>query len=278
VSRLQQKLREGKRITVLTAYDAPFARLINQAGIDVILVNDGVIGAIALGRAEGWSTTIGEVVYHTKAVKAAAGDCLVASSMPFGTYNTPQDAAKNATLLVKEGGADAVHMEGGRAIRDAVKSVVDLGIVVIGHIGLTKQVIMRTGETKLQAKDADGILTLFGDAEAITTAGASVLVLECVPEPVARIVTNTFPAITIGIGAGRYCHGQFLVTQDILGLNPGFEARFLKRYADLSPVVLEALSDFRTDVEEGRFPEPKHTYHLNMDELHRVMSAMQGSR
>jgi len=278
VSRLQKKVREGKRITVLTAYDAPFARLISQAGIDVILVNDGVIGAIAMGRAEAWSTTVGEVVHHTKAVKAAAGDCLVVSSMPFGSYNTPQDAVKNAALLVKEGGADAVHMEGGRAIRDAVKSVVDSGIGVVGHIGLTKQVILHTGETRLQAKDAEGILSLFSDAEAITTAGATVLVLECVPEPVAQIVTNSFPVITIGIGAGRYCHGQFLVTQDILGLYPGFEARFLKRYADLSPLVLEALGNFRAEVEEGSFPEPKHTYHLNMDELQKVITAIQGSR
>jgi len=276
VSRLEKKLREGGKITVLTAYDAPFARLISQAGIDIIVVNDGVIGAIAMGREDAFSTTVEEVAHHTRAVKAAAGGCVVVSSMPFGSYNTPTDAVANATALVKEAGADAVHMEGGKAIRESVKAVVDSGITAVGHIGLTKQVIHRTGQTRLQAKDAGGVLGLFSDAEAITQAGASFLVLECVPEPVARIVTNSFPVTTIGIGAGRYCHGQFLVTQDILGLFPGFEARFLKRYVDLAPIVLQALADFRTDVEEEKFPEPKHTYQMNMKELQKVMAAMEG--
>jgi len=274
VSNLQEKLRRGAKITVLTAYDAPFARLISQSGVDIIVVNDGVIGAIAMGRDEGFSTTVEEVVHHTRAVKAGAGDCVVVSSMPFGSYNTAADAVANATLLAKEGGADAVHMEGDRAIRDSVKAVTDAGITTVGHIGLTKQVIMRTGQTKLQAKDAEGVLDLFADAQAITEAGASFLVLECVPEPVARIITASFPVTTIGIGAGKYCDGQFLVTQDILGLYPGFDARFLKRYADLSEIAVKAMTAFRTDVETGAFPDAGHSYHMNMAELQKAMATM----
>lgn len=259
---------------MLTAYDCPFARIISKAGIDIILVNDGVVGVIAMGREESFSTTIEEMVYHTRAVKAGAGDCVVVTSMTFGSYNTPQEALENATILMKEGGADAVHMEGDSSIRDSVKAVINSGIPVVAHIGLTRQIIASTGQTRLQAKDWEGMLNVFDDAQTLVEAGVCSLVLECVPEPIAKVITNTFPVPTIGIGAGKYCDGQFLVAQDILGLFLGFEARFLKRYADLSEIAVQALSNFRRDVETGTFPEPKHTYRMKSEELSKALAYM----
>lgn len=275
LSYLAQKMKEGRKITVLTAYDAPFARIIDQAGIDIIVVNDGVVGAIALGRPESFSTTVEEMVHHTKSVRRGVSNSLVVTSMPFGSYNKPREAVTNATMIIKEGLADAVHLEGDKSIKDSVKAITDSGIPVVGHIGLTKQIIARTGRTPLQAKDSAGMKSIFDDVGVLIDAGVCSLVLECIPEPIARIITNSFPVLTIGIGAGRYCHGQFLVAQDILGLFPGFEARFLKRYADLSSIALEAVGNFKREVETGVFPESKHTYKMRPEELAKALKDMQ---
>ena len=275
LSELARKKRDGEKITVLTAYDAPFARIIDQAGIDIIVVNDGAVGAIALGRPESFSTTIDEMVHHTKAVRQAISRCMVVTSMPFGTYNKPREAVENATILVKEGLADAVHLEGDKSIKDSVKAITNAGIPVVGHIGLTKQIIARTGRTPLQAKDSRGMMDIFDDAQILIKAGACSLVLECIPEPIGTIITNSFQVPTIGIGAGRFCDGQFLVAQDILGLFPGFEARFLKRYADLSSIALTAISLFKEEVETGIFPEEKHTYKMRPEELAKAIQYMQ---
>ncbi|KKT05424.1 MAG: 3-methyl-2-oxobutanoate hydroxymethyltransferase [Parcubacteria group bacterium GW2011_GWA2_43_17] len=274
LSDLGRKKKEGSKITVLTAYDAPFARMIDHVGIDIIVVNDGVVGAIALGRDEAFSTTIDEMIYHTRAVKTSTSKSLIVTSMTFGSYNEPRQAVINATRLTKEGLADAVHLEGDSSIRDSVKSIVNAGIPVVGHIGLTKQIIARTGQTRLQAKDSDGMLGIFNDAQILVDAGACALVLECVPESIAKIITNSFNVPIIGIGAGRYCDGQFLVAQDILGLYPGFDARFLKRYADLSAITVSALAEFKKDVETGVFPESKHTYKMKADELEMALKRM----
>ena len=259
---------------MLTAYDCPFARIINEAGIDAILVNDGVVGVIALGREDIYSTTIEEMAYHTRAVKAGAGDCAVITSMTFGSYNSRRQAVENAQKLVELGGAEAVHMEGDKSIADSVKAVTAAGIPVVAHIGLTKQIIASTGQTRLQAKDSEGMLNVFDDAQALVDAGACALVLECVPEGIAKIITNTFDIITIGIGAGIHCHGQFLVTQDILGLFPGFDARFLKRYADLSQNGRQAITAFRHDVETGAFPESRHSYRMRPEQLSKAVAQM----
>jgi 3-methyl-2-oxobutanoate hydroxymethyltransferase len=275
LSELVQKKKDGRKITVLTAYDAPFARIIDQAGIDIIVVNDGAVGAIALGRSESFSTTVGEMVHHTQAVRRAVRCCMVVTSMPFGTYNKPREAVENATILIKEGLADAVHLEGDKSIKDSVKAITNAGIPVVGHIGLTKQIIARTGRTPLQAKDSEGMMDIFEDAQILIDAGVCSLVIECVPEPIARVITNSFSVPTIGIGAGKYCDGQFLVAQDILGLFPGFEARFLKRYADLSSIASDAVANFKREVETGVFPEPKHTYKMRPEELAKALQLMQ---
>lgn len=271
IAALNQRKKEGKKITVLTCYDYSLAQLINKAKIDIILVNDGAIGGIALGRKEGFSTTVEEVIYHTKAVKAGTDYCLVVSSLPFGSYNTVEHALNNATLLIKEGGADAVHIEGGRNLEQTVKKMSDSGIAVLGHIGLTKQIIALSGETKLQAREAPGILSLFKDAAALVEAGVFALILECIPESVAQIVTKSLPIPTIGLGAGLYCDGQALVTQDMLGLT-SFSARFVKCYINLSEVIPRALLDFRKEVEESKFPTPQHTYHIKEEELSKVLA------
>lgn len=271
---VSRKKAAGQKISVLTAYDAPMARLLDQAGIDVIVVNDGVVGAISMGRTESFSTTIDEMIYHTRAVKAASGKCAVISSMTFGSYNLPDEALQNAMRLVREGGAEAVHIEGDRTVKDSIKRIVDAGIAVIGHIGLTKQIIARTGQTRVQAQKAEDILNLFRDAQAFVEAGVSGLVLECVPEPVAEIITNSFGVLTIGIGAGRYCDGQFLVTQDILGMHQGISARFLKYYANLSNIIVDAVTNFRMDVEQERFPEKSHTYGIKHEELAQALALL----
>jgi len=274
LSDLQAKKRDGRKITALTAYDYPLAQLISKAGIDIILVNDGVIGGIALGRGDGFSTTIEEVAYHTRAVKAGAGDCAVVSSMTFGSYNTADDAVSNAIHLVKHGGADAVHIEGDRSAAPVVKAITGAGVAVVGHIGLTKQIIMRTGQTRLQAKDASGIVDLFADAEALVEAGASALVLECIPDSVARVITGGVPVPTIGIGAGKYCDGQFLVAQDLLNMHPGFAARFLKHYANVAEIIVDALTRFRQEVETEQFPDETHSYRTRSNELSGALKEM----
>lgn len=271
IGTLAQRKSEGKKISVLTCYDYSLAQLINKAKIDIILVHDGVIGGIALGRRDAFATTVKEVAYHTKAVKAGVDYSLVVSSLPFGSYDTKEDALKNATLLVKEAGADAVHIEGGRDYEEIVRRLSDSGIAVLSHIGLTKQIIVSTGQTKLQAKDAQGILTLFKDASALVEAGAFALILECIPESVADIVTRSLPIPTIGLGAGLYCDGQALVTQDMLGLT-SFSARFVKHYLNLSETISKGLLEFKKEVEESRFPSPEHTYHIKEEVLSKVLA------
>lgn len=271
VGALRQKKEKGEKITVLTCYDYPLAQLISGVEIDIILVNDGAIGGIALGRKDGFSTTVNEVAYHTRAVKAGVDYSLVVSSMPFGSYDRKEDALKNATLLIKEGGADAVHLEGGRDYEEVVKRITDSGIAVLSHIGLTKQIIASTGQTRLQAKDPEGIRSLYKDASAVVNAGAFALILECIPESIAQIITRSLPIPTIGLGAGVYCDGQALVTHDILGLT-SFSARFVKQYLNLSEVISEALLNYKKEVEESRFPDAEHTYHIKEEVLSKVVA------
>ena len=274
VRSLAEKKRHGQKITVLTAYDYPFARFINQAGIDIILVSDAV-GTVGLGRAEAVSVTVEEMIYHTRACRNGAGTSMVVTTMPFGSYTAPENAVSNATRLMKEGGADAVHVEGTRADADVVRAIVNAGIPVLAHVGIIKQKIVRSGAIRVQGTTAATAADVVQDALAMAEAGACAVVLECVPAPLAEVITRSLRIPTIGIGAGSACDGQALVAQDMLGLFKELSPRFLKVYADLEQTVVDACATFRRDVESGRFPGDEHAYSISEEELSGLLASLQ---
>jgi 3-methyl-2-oxobutanoate hydroxymethyltransferase len=273
VAALAAKKRRGQKITMLTAYDYPLARFIHLAGVDVILVSDAV-GTVGLGRSEAVSVTVEEMAYHTRACRNGAGQSMVVTTLPFGTYTTAAEAVRNATRLVKEGSADGVHIEGTDSDAGAVRAVVGAGIPVIAHVGIIKQKIVRSGAIRVQGRTASEASQVLRDALAMSEAGAFALVLECIPAPLAEVITRSLPIPTIGIGAGPACDGQALVTQDMLGLFKEISPRFLKVYADLERTIVDALAAFRQDVESGRFPGPEHTYSISEQELARLVASL----
>ena len=216
--------------------------------LDVILVSDAV-GTVGLGRPEAVSVTLDEMIYHTRACRNGAGTSMVVTTLPFGAYTAPSDAVHSATRLMKEGGADGVHLEGTDSDADVVRAIVGVGIPVMAHIGIIKQKIVRSGTFRIQGRTAAEASRVVNDALAMADAGAFALVLECIPAPLAEVITRSLPIPTIGIGAGQACDGQALVTQDMLGLFNELSPRFLKVYADLERTIVDALSAFRQDVE-----------------------------
>jgi 3-methyl-2-oxobutanoate hydroxymethyltransferase len=266
---LGAKKRRGQKITMLTAYDFPMASFIDQAGVDVVLVSDAV-GTVGNGRPEAVSVTLEEMIYHTRAVRNGVSHCLVVTTLPFGSYNSVETAAHNATRLMKEGGADAVHLEGTRREAGLVAAIVSAGIPVMGHVGVTKQKIVRSGRIQLPARDAASARETIADAVEMAGAGAFALVLECLPVRLAEIITQSLDIPTIGIGSGPHCDGQGLVTQDMLGLYKEMAPRFLKVYADISQSIIRALESFRQEVVGGEFPAPEHTYTIDDAELQRL--------
>ena len=260
---------------MLTAYDFPMASFIDQAGVDIVLVSDAV-GTVGNGRTEAISVTVDEMVYHTRAVRNGAKASLVVTTLPFGSYNTLDDALTNATRLMKEGGADGVHLEGTCAEGDLVSAIVSAGIPVMGHVGVTKQKIVRAGRVRLPAQDAESAREIIMDAVTMARNGAFALVLECLPTRVADIITRSLDIPTIGIGSGDVCDGQALVTQDMLGLYKEMSPRFLKVYADLTQTIIGALSDFKSEVESGAFPTPQHSYTIDDDELGKLLAQLRG--
>jgi 3-methyl-2-oxobutanoate hydroxymethyltransferase len=274
-SGLRVKKARGQKITMLTAYDAPMASFIDQAGVDIVLVSDAV-GTVGNGRSEAVSVTVDEMVYHTRAVRNGAGHSLVVTTLPFGSYNTPDEGVRNATRLMKEGGADGVHLEG--TLRDSatVSAVICAGIPVMGHVGVIKQKIVQAGRIRLPAQDAASAEDTIGDALAMARAGCFAIVLECLPDRLGRIITQSLDIPTIGIGSGAECDGQALVTQDMLGLYKEMSPRFLKVYADLAGTIVGALGQFRTEVEGRAFPAPEHTYQIADAELDKLVQHLRG--
>jgi 3-methyl-2-oxobutanoate hydroxymethyltransferase len=246
----------GQRLTMLTAYDYTMARLLDAAGVDALLVGDS-LGMVVQGQPDSLAVTLDEMVYHTKLVVRGARRSLVIADLPFMTYQvSPQQALESAGRLIKEGGAAAVKLEGGKRSTPAVEAIVAADIPVMGHIGLTPQSVRRLGGFKVQ-RDADKLLE---DALAIEAAGAFALVVECVPAALARRVTEAVKVPTIGIGAGPDCDGQVLVTPDLLGLFDAIRPRFVKHYAELGQEVLRAANDYCQEVREGTFPGPEHSF------------------
>jgi 3-methyl-2-oxobutanoate hydroxymethyltransferase len=253
---------QGRRLAMLTAYDFPTARLLDAAGIDILLVGDSV-GNNVLGYDSTLPVTMDEMLHHVKAVARGTRRALVVADMPYLSYQTGRrDALRNAGRFLKEAGAAAVKIEGGRRRAPLVRAMVEAEIPVMGHIGLLPQSVHVMGGYKVQGKRVDEARALVEDAQALEEAGAFSLVLEGIPEPVGRRVTQAVGIPTLGIGAGRYCDGQVLVFHDVVGLSPGPGPRFVRRYADLAGVISDAARRFIEDVRTGAFPSEAETYSM----------------
>jgi len=273
VAALRNKKRSNQKITLLTAYDAPFASFLDQAGIDIVLVSDA-IGTIANGRPEAVSVTVDEIAYHTRAVRNGVKSALIVTTLPFGSYNCVNEAVASATQLMKEGQADAVHLEGTTQSAEIIRSIVGSGIPVLGHVGFTKQQMVLTGTISLPAKDAESSKRMIDDAMAMAHSGAFGLIIECLPKSLGEIITRSLEIPVISIGSGANCDGQGLVTQDMLGLYKELAPRFLKVYADLQQVAVSAVTQFRNEVESGQFPTEQHSYSLDDRELDKLLNQL----
>lgn len=247
---------------MLTAYDYPSAKLVEEAGVDTILVGDS-LGMVVLGYDSTVPVTMEEMLHHTKAVRRGAPQTFVIADMPFLSYTSSELALLNAGRLIKEGGADAVKLEGGTHVSPIVQALTGAGIPVVGHIGLTPQTAGQMGGFKVQGRDLESARQLIHDAKAIEEAGAFIIVIEAVPRQVAERITTSLKIPTIGIGAGLDCDGQVLVYHDILGLFERFKPKFVKQYAQLGQEVVRAVQSFHKEVKECKFPAEEHTFGLS---------------
>lgn len=261
---------EGKPITMLTSYDYSMAKIVDEAGIDMILVGDS-LGNVVLGYDSTLPVTMEDMIHHTKAVCRGVDRAMVITDMPFLSYEvSKKEAVRNAGRIMKETEAQGVKLEGGREIAEAVRAMVNAGIPVCGHLGLTPQSIHQFGGFKVQGKDVAAARKMIEDAHAIEEAGAFCLVLECVPTPLAKLITEQLRIPTIGIGAGPYCDGQVLVVNDVLGLYPRFTPKFVKKFANLHEHVLEALQQYREEVTARTFPAPEHSFGMSDEVLEKL--------
>jgi 3-methyl-2-oxobutanoate hydroxymethyltransferase len=259
---LKASKQRGERLVCLTAYDFPTARIVDEAGIDIILVGDS-LGNVVLGYGNTVPVTLEEILIHLKAVRRAVQRALLVADMPYGSFHTgADDAVRNALRLVKEGGAEAVKLEGGHKRVQLVKRLVDEEIAVMGHIGLTPQSINKLGAYRVQGKTATTARQLLDDARALEDAGAFAIVLEVVPREIASLITESISIPTIGIGAGAGCDIQVLVLHDMLGLSFGKLARFVRPYANLHEVMTEAVTHYADDVRNGTYPSEDESYAL----------------
>jgi 3-methyl-2-oxobutanoate hydroxymethyltransferase len=256
---LQRRKRRGEPISMLTAYDVTFARIFDQAGIDVLLVGDSV-GNTVQGHDNTLPVTVDEIVYHTRMVARGVSRALVIGDMPFGSYQvSPEDAVRNAIRMLKEGGAHAVKLEGGRRVRESIERIVEADIPVMGHVGLTPQSIHAMGGYRVQGRGGSGRDRVLQDALAVEAAGAFAVVLEGVPAELAREITETLAIPTIGIGAGVHCDGQVLVQHDLLGLSD-WTPSFAKQYGNLGALASQAARQFAEEVTHRKFPGREHSY------------------
>ena len=261
---------EGKKITMLTAYDYPTARLVDDAGIDAILVGDS-LGNAVLGYGSTIPVTMDDMVHHVKAVVRGVQRAMVVADMPFLSYHiSKKEALRNAGRLMQEAGAQAVKLEGGIEVAESVKKITEAGIPVMGHLGLTPQSVHQMGGYRVQGKDEAAAKKLLEDARALEEAGAFAVVLECVPAPLAKLVTESIGIPTIGIGAGPDCSGQVLVTHDMLGFYGQFAPKFVKRYANLHESIMQGLQGYRSEVENGSFPGPEHGFGIDEEVLKKL--------
>ena len=260
IQQLQKMKAEREKISMITAYDYPSARFVDKVGIEIILVGDSLAMTV-MGLDSTVPVTMEEMIHHTKAVVRGVENAMVIGDLPFGSYNqSKEQAIANATRLMKEGGCDAVKLEGGVEMAGITKAIVDAGIPVMGHIGLTPQTISKLGGFKVQGKGVQEAEKLLKSALALQEAGIFSIVLECVPEEVGRLITEKLSIPTIGIGGGRYCDGQVLVFHDTLGLFEKFLPKFVKRYRNLGEEIVKALEEYKQEVKEEKFPGPEHVF------------------
>lgn len=266
----QKAKQNGEKLSMLTAYDYSMAKIIDESGINGILIGDS-LGMVVKGDEDTLGVTVDDIIYHTKAVKKGAKNALIVADMPFLSYHVSvEDAVLNAGRIMKEGGANAVKIEGGANVADKIKAIVDAQIPVMGHLGLTPQSINAFGGFRVQGKTEEAAKTLIEDAKRLEEAGVFSITLEGIPAKVAELITNAVSVPTIGIGAGKGCDGQILVYQDMLGMFSDFVPKFVKQYANIGSVMKEAIQSYIKEVQDGSFPEEKHTYKIDETELNKL--------
>lgn len=267
---LRDKKAKQMKISMLTSYDYATAGLVDQAGLDMILVGDS-LGMVVLGYENTLSVTMDDMIHHTRTVVRGTQNVMVVGDMPFLSYHiSASEAVRNAGRFIQEGGAQAVKLEGGMERVDTIKAILDAQIPVMGHIGLTPQSVNQFGGFKVQGKDLETARKLIRDAQALDKAGVFAIVLECVPAALAQKITAEVSVPTIGIGAGPHCDGQVLVINDMLGMFSGHIPKFVKKYANLQPVIVEALKAYKQEVEDGSFPGPEHSFTIADDVLNKL--------
>jgi 3-methyl-2-oxobutanoate hydroxymethyltransferase len=260
IAKLKKK---AEKIVVITAYDYPTALLVDEAGVDIILVGDS-LGMVVLGYDSTIPVTIDDMIHHTKPVVRGTSRAMVVTDMPFLSYQTStSDAIRNAGRLIQEGGAAAVKLEGGLDVCPQVRAIVSAGIPVMGHIGLIPQSVNVLGGYRVQVKDPESERRLIADARALQEAGAFAIVLECIPEDLATRITESVSIPTIGIGAGVHCDGQVLVLHDMLGIAGKVHPRFVKQYANIGETIRAAVTDYCGEVRESKFPAAEHSFHTD---------------
>ena len=270
VATFRKAKEEGKKLSMLTAYDYSTASLLDEAGIHGILVGDS-LGNVILGYEDTISVTMEDMIHHGAAVSRGAKNALVVVDMPFMSYQgSVYDALNNAGRLMKEGRANAVKLEGGKEVAPQIKAIVQAGIPVMGHLGLTPQSINALGGYKVQGKDESAAQKLLEDAKTIAEAGVVSIVLECVPSALAEVITKAVDVPTIGIGAGAGCDGQILVYQDMLGMFSDFTPKFVKRYANIGEAMREAFRTYIAEVSEGIFPKTEHGYSISNEVIEKL--------
>jgi 3-methyl-2-oxobutanoate hydroxymethyltransferase len=262
--------RNNEKITMLTAYDFPIAKFIEAVGIDIILVGDS-LGMVTLGYSSTLPVTMDEMIHHSKAVQRGAPNTFLIGDMPFMSYQiSSEEAIKNAARFLKEAGCDAIKLEGGREISSKAKAIIDAGIPVLGHLGLTPQSATKLGGFKVQGKNAKSARKIIEDSLLLEKIGCFALILECIPEEIAKEITESLNIPTIGIGAGAHCDGQVLVINDVLGLFEDFRPKFVKQYLQLANLIKDAIKNYKNEVKQGVFPQKEHCFHIKEEEFKKV--------
>ena len=270
IASLMEKKGKGQKITMITAYDYPTARLVDEAGIDTVLVGDSM-GMVMLGYDSTVPVTMDDMIHHCKAVRRGVKSAFILGDMPFMSYQiSVEKAIENAGRFIKEAGCDCVKLEGGSEMAPVTKAIVQAGVPVCAHIGLTPQTATMLSGFKVQGKDAESARKLMEAAKDFERAGAFMIVMECIPDLLAAKITKELKIPTIGIGAGKNCDGQVLVYHDVVGLFERFTPKFVKQYINLSPKIKEAISQYKTDVETGVFPGPEHTFSMKAEEAGKI--------
>ena len=270
VATLQQQKLDGDKITMLTAYDYSTAKLVDECGVNTILVGDS-LGMVMLGYEDTISVTMEDMIHHTAAVTRGAKNALVVGDMPFMSYQTSvYDAVVNAGRLMKEGRCQAVKLEGGASVCPQIKAITEASIPVVAHIGLTPQSVNAFGGFKVQGKSEEDARRLIEEAKAVEAAGAFAIVLECIPAKLAKLITESVAIPTIGIGAGADCDGQVLVYQDMLALFSDFKPKFVKHFANAGEVMKQGFTDYIKEVKEGTFPAAEHTFKIADDIINKL--------